>query len=305
MSMFEIFSKRQKRLRGEFPTVLTFDKMDDTLKIQVVHILRDAFGVSRYEHPVERAFQTIIDILSREYGVFTLTPYADQMSSPDQVVHFFMEEKNIEKQLDVIELAVRYVDRGIRDSYSYKSSTERKLEPDDAIAELNERFKEHGLGYAYESGLIIKLDSSYTHAEMTVPALKVLYDGQYSGAMDEFLRAHEHYRHGRNKEAINDCLKSFESVLKTICERRKWPFKETDTAKRLVEICFENELVPKVFQSELGALRAILESGLPPIRNTLTAHGQGSAPKSVDDSLTKFCLNVAAANIRLLGELAQ
>jgi hypothetical protein len=305
VSVFEIFSKRQRRVRGDFPTVLTFDIIDDHLKVQIVHIIRDAFGVSTYNQTVEKAHQAIIDALCREYGVFALVPYADRVSPIDHLTRFFLEEKDIDRQLDVVEFAFRYFDKIIRESYEYKSSTIRKLEPDDAISELNTRFKEHGLGYAYEAGFIIKMDSTYMHQELTVPALQILHEDRYSGAMSEFLKAHEHYRHGRNQEAINEALKAFESVLKTICERKKWPFKATDTAKNLIEICFDNGLVPQFLKSEMGSLRGLLESGLPTIRNRTSAHGQGSEPKPVDESLTKYCLNIAASNIRFFGEVAR
>lgn len=44
----------------------------------------------------------------------------------------------------------------------------------------------------------------------------VLSDKRYKGASQEFLAANEHYRHGRYKECLNDCLKAFESTMKII-----------------------------------------------------------------------------------------
>jgi hypothetical protein len=51
----------------------------------------------------------------------------------------------------------------------------------------------------------------------------LLHDAAYEGAEAEFLSAHEHYRHARNKEALTDALKSFESVMKSICTKRRDP----------------------------------------------------------------------------------
>ena len=54
------------------------------------------------------------------------------------------------------------------------------------------------------------------------PALVLLTAPEYKGAQAEFLAAHDHYRHGREKEAITECLKSLESAMKAICARRQW-----------------------------------------------------------------------------------
>ncbi len=305
MAIVDIFSKRQKRSRGEIPSVLTFDRIEETLRVQVLHIIRDAFGTSTYEDTVERAYQEVIDLLCREYGVFTLVPTSRHMMPSEHLFRHFLEERDVEKVLDVVEICFRYIDRVIRDNYEYSVRTQRKISPDNAIAELNARLREHGVGYTFETGTIIKLDSTYVHAEITVPALQILHDGKYRGAMDEFLKAHEHWRHGRNKEAINDSLKAFESVLKTICERKKWAFQPTDTAKKLIDTCLANGLVPSLLESELNSLRTILESGLPTIRNRLGAHGQGAVEKHVDENLTKYCLDLTASNIRLFAEAAR
>jgi hypothetical protein len=44
MAIFELFSKRQKRLRGETPDVFSYDGIPQSLRIQIIHIWRDAIG---------------------------------------------------------------------------------------------------------------------------------------------------------------------------------------------------------------------------------------------------------------------
>ena len=44
MPIYDIFSKRQKRLRGEFPDVYQYETIPNELRVQVIHIWRDAFG---------------------------------------------------------------------------------------------------------------------------------------------------------------------------------------------------------------------------------------------------------------------
>ncbi len=83
------------------------------------------------------------------------------------------------------------------------------------------------------------------------------------GANEEYMKAHGHYRHGRYEEALVDCLKSFESTMKIICKERGWQHGETDTAKKRIQICFQNNLVPAFTQNQFTSLQNLFESGIP------------------------------------------
>lgn len=116
--------------------------------------------------------------------------------------------------------------------------------PDDAIDELNTRFNQHAIGYRYESGSIIQVDSEYVHSEAVKPALMLLHANGFDGASDEFIRAHEHYRKGRTKEAIAEALKAFESTMKSICAARNWAYPSGATAKTLLDILLRQRADP-------------------------------------------------------------
>jgi hypothetical protein len=155
--------------------------------------------------------------------------------------------------------------------------------PSEAISDLNQRFQNHAIGYQYANGQIIRIDSQYVHAEAVKPALAVLQEPGFSGAQDEFMQAHRHYREGNNKEAINEALKAFESTMKCICERRHWNYDKTKaTAKPLLDVLFANALVPAFLQSSFAGLRSVLEGGVPTTRNRTSGHGQGSEPTECD-----------------------
>jgi hypothetical protein len=212
---------------------------------------------------------------------------------------FFLKCENIEKALDVIEISFRLV-KNVAGDYYYKQYAEVKIEPEEAISELNVRFHEHGIGYQFESGEIIRIDSKYIHAETVKPTLDVLSDNIYTGANVEFLKAHEHYRHKRYKECLNECLKSFESTMKIISEKRKWKYNSNDTAKTLLDICFRNGLIPGFFQAQFSSLRTSLESGIPTVRNKLSGHGQGVEQREVPQYMARYLLNLTATSILLL-----
>ena len=127
-------------------------------------------------------------------------------------------------------------------------------------------------------------------------------DDEYSGANEEFLKAHEHYRHGRYKECLNESLKAFESTMKVICQKRGWSYNQNDTAKKLIEICLSNDLVPSFLQAQITALKSILESGIPTIRNKSGGHGQGIQQTIVPPHLAGYMLHLTATTILFLIE---
>jgi hypothetical protein len=130
----------------------------------------------------------------------------------------------------------------------------------------------------------------------------LLREPHLAGANEEFLNAHQHFRHGRYPECINDCLKAFESTMKAICQKRGWSYDQNDTAKILMTICERNGLFPAFMQSSLSGLRSVLES-VPTVRNKLSGHGRGVQPPQVTPEVAAFVLHSTGANILFLASL--
>ncbi len=214
MTIFDLYSKRKKRLLGDVPDVFTYDKIPHALKVQIVHIWKDSLGNENEYYnrkKVSSTYEAITETLCREYGVFQLQgkdyERRDYMS---ELINFFLNETDCDKAIDVIELSFRAMDNVSR-SYNYRLTDSYNEIADEAINELNSRFKEHGIGYQYEEGEILRVDSQLLHQEVIKPTLKLLNSKYYTGAQQEFLNAYEHYRHNKHKEALNDALKSFEN----------------------------------------------------------------------------------------------
>lgn len=303
MAIFNLFSKRQKELRGEVPDIYTYDALPQAIKVQIVHIWNDAIGTgSEYNGNAIESYKFIVDALCREYGLFQL-PTAEKHGNREyraELANYLLQETEIEKQLDIVELSFKFIDKITR-NYSYLQRYSRNEEiTDNAIRELNERFKAHGIGFQFLEGGIVKMDSDLLHVEAVKPALKLLNEKNYKGAQQEFLSAYDHYRHGKNKEALNDCLKAFESTMKAICDKRSWTYPPNATAKQLIDVCFNNNLVPAFWQSQLSSLRSQLESSIPTGRNKLSGHGQGSIPTAVPDYLAGYMLHMTASTILFL-----
>jgi len=302
MAIFDLFSKRQKRSRGEVPDVYIYDKIPDGLRVQIVHLWNEALGnITDYSthQRVVGAYKYIVETLRREYGFFNLEGKSYCESYISELFGFFLAEQDAERAIDVIELTFRMIDRITRE-FDYKYDQEATKTADTAINELNARFKEHGIGYQYVDGEMIRVDSQLLHSEVVRKALELLHDKAYAGAEQEFLNAYEHYRHGKYKEALNDALKAFESTLKVICDKRKWSYNSGDTSRQLIEICYQKGLIPDFWQQHMAALRSLLEGGVPTGRNKLSGHGQGSTPVTIPDYIVAYVLHMAGSAIVFL-----
>jgi hypothetical protein len=236
--------------------------------------------------------------------VFELNPARYDLSgSRESVKEFFLRTFDVEKALDVIELAFKYINVIIQQEFEYHCNcTTAHVTAEKAIEELNDRFKEHGVGYQFEGNEIIRVDSTYMHAEVVKPTLALLSNSKFLGANEEYLKAHEHYRHGRNKECLAECLKAFESTMKVICQEKGWSVADNATSSKLVQACLDNGLVPAFTQGQFTSLRSLLDSGIPTIRNRTSGHGQGAVPQEVDDEMTRYGLNLTGGNIIFLIE---
>ena len=173
---YEIFSKRQQRIRGGAPDTYQHESIPKELRFQVLYIwekvwekadYNDYFGVFQLSELATDVYNSIEMTLREEYGVRSLIEGSDpdeEDYSTYQAVHdFFFETEDTDKVIDVIELSFRYIDQVIRDKFHVYE------EPDEAIDQLNRRFLEHSVSYQYESGLIVKVDSQDIHSEVVKP----------------------------------------------------------------------------------------------------------------------------------------
>ena len=76
MGFFDIFSKRQRRERGEMTDVFQYENIPSELRVQVIFIWRDGFGEQwcgqALPNPDDNPFEFLRKALCREYGQFKL-----------------------------------------------------------------------------------------------------------------------------------------------------------------------------------------------------------------------------------------
>lgn len=303
MGIIDTFTKRQKQLKGEVADIWIYDPIPTPLRVQIANIWLDCFGDSQ-GNP---AYQFLHKTLANEFGMFNF-PITSQ-GDAGALIDFFVNRASTAQALDMIHVSFQYAcfhhaSEEIQ-SRQWRAIYRVKITSDQAISELNSRFLEHGLGYQFVAGDspgLVKKANEHLHEEAVTPALRLLREEGFKGANEEYRTAHEHYRHGRQKECLNECLKAFESTMKTICKRRKWPYKETDTAKSLIDTCLKKGLLPASLQSHLTTIAAALESAIPTLRNKMSGHGDGDEPKKVPQFYAEYLLHETAVTIVFMVE---
>ncbi len=234
-------------------------------------------------------FEAIVAMLRREYGKDSLVSYPRENVS--ELIDF-IAKCTTDEFLDCAEVFGKLVATNRQLSQSVKK---------DLLEELNHRFREAGLGYEFVENTIIRVDSRALHAEILKPTLALLSKRKiYHGAEQEALEAFAKFRSGDNKGAVVEALKAFESTMKAILAKRGWSYQPNDTAAKLISACLSNGLMPNFMQTHFGALRTMLESGVPTVRNKTSGHGQGSQVIPLDDHYVSYVLYTALANMKLL-----
>jgi hypothetical protein len=305
MKIFDLFSKRLKEENGQVPETYQYDEIPKAVRVQLVHIFFDGLGKNEEFHDsygnedVRGIYTQITSILRREYGVFHLT---DEMSRDrdtiQELVNFFLQEREIPKVLDVVQLAARAIEN-ITNNWGGRFSGQAS----NLITELNHRFREAGVGYTYTSGNIIRVDSEFTHSEIVKPALELLASSKLRTVQSEFLAAHQHFRVGEYQDCLADCGSALESMMKIMLDEKGVTGMENTNANALVTAIFEKNIVPKEMQSQFTSLRSVLSSGTPTIRNKFGPHGQGTRPKQISEGLASYCINLTASSLLFLASI--
>jgi hypothetical protein len=147
---------------------------------------------------------------------------------------------------------------------------------------------------------IIRRDEKLLHQEVVQPALHLLADPRFATANAEFLNGLDKLRAGEWADAITSSGAAIESVLKTICTLKSWPYDpHKDTCSKLLDICREKGLFHPFY-------KPIFE-GTATIRNKVgDAHGRGPNPEyTATKELADHMVHTCCANAVLLVSLAK
>ena len=311
MRVVDLYSYRKRVAEGDVPDVFVYDALPRSLLVQIVHIWRDAVGpyyvpsgFDMSEVPRNNdGWRFIHEVVAREHGAFELARDSDIDRRCETCL---LESPSLDLSLDLIEASFLYLDRVARRFDRLERGRRGiRITPDDAIAELNVRFRRAGVGYQFEAGMLMRVDSDLIHAEVVRPALQYLNYRGFEGPRDEYRNAHAHYRAGETKAAVTEANNAFESTLKAICDHRRWPYPKGARASDLLKVVRDNGLLPGYLDPSFDQLAATLKSGLPKVRGDEGSHGQGATPRETPGYVAAYALHLAAANIVFLVEAHQ
>lgn len=292
--MRDIYSKRNKIE----PTELNYESISKKLKVQIIRTWKKFFNQFKSELD-EKFWLRINSIICDEHGKHTLLEDdLSQYYERYRCQYYFENLNSLKEEIDVIEIvfgAIEKIPKIIDDNLS--------VTPEEVITELNERFQENDFGYEFIKGKIVRIDNKLLHKDIIEKVIKLTEENLFENANEEFLSALSHLKNRRNKEALNDSLKAFESTMKIIINDLGWDYDEDDTARKLIQKCLDKELIPLFLQSQFSALRTTLESGIPTIRNKRSGHGQGPIKILVPNSLASYSVYMTGVCINYLIEL--
>lgn len=305
--VYEPFHIRQRNLdRAGQPVLYKFDELPDAFKVEVFRVLEDVIGreqkqggvtyvrVGDHSEPLPRTVWKVIgNAIADHLGYRT----GESDGQPDFYNLMFRSKLPVGQVLSGIEIAFRVVERL---PPSYQSDAGSELSPEQAIQAFNRRFRQHDLGYSFNSGQILRVDSQYLHTEVVNPALQLLTSAGFEGAQTLFLRAHKHFRHSENDDAILDAARAFESTMQHICDELSWEYPDRVNAKDLIRVVTDKGLFPSWHQNHMNSLRTLLE-GLPTVRNKKSSHADTEGDDAPDE-MAAFAIHLAASNIVFMVE---
>lgn len=299
MALLDTFSRRKRASSGQATDVYVYDTMPEKVRVQIVLLLQEAIGA--YGHsgsPVAGVWNELVRRMRQEKGVFRLCP--GFINSPEEEFSkWLLSEADLDTFIDGLELACQIINTYIREN-EWQFRDYRVIDPDEAITTINARMLEASIGYQFVSGEIIQLNNTFMHAEVVVPVLSLLNDKRFASADTEFKMAHELFRKGKYELCLVECCKSLESVLKVIGTARKWPITTNDPPKKLIDAAYGANFIEPHMQTAFTALRSLLESGVPVVRNKQGGHGAGIITRVIPQHLAAFQLHQTAAAILFL-----
>lgn len=154
MSIHNLYFKRGQ----ELPDVFQYEELSVKFKNQCYHIWNEFLNqvVDRDKRFIQDLFKYIYDAILMEEGLKFLFEHNELRfnTHKQQIELYFDVTKDINKELTVLELIFQGTE--IVEKLERENHIHFKISSKKAQEELNYRFKENGIGFQYESELIIK-----------------------------------------------------------------------------------------------------------------------------------------------------
>jgi len=285
--------------------IFSYNEIPLKLRNQIILIIDNTIGYDLYvgDELVEQLYEKVWDKYELEHG--KLDEYPNNVLFKYRVLDTLKKETNLDQLLDMIEFCLQVIDKLSKLPNNFSEQRNAKMLPKNALSEVNKKFLQASVGYQFIDGIILKISNELLYQKLIIPAINLLDKPAFKNANDEYMMAHTHFKAGLNKECLNECLKALESTLKIIYTLKDWQYDTKAGLAGLIDVAYDNKLIPDYLKTQLGALRTILTSGVNTIRNKIGGHGQGPNINTANDETTRYTLNLTGANIIYLIEMSK
>lgn len=278
-----IFSKRYKdfvKYGGFHQQDNICGKIDDNAKKEIIDLLHEfdepkRVSRNRYNNYIENT-----SALSEAFKNFSKLTNNITYNLSNKLTNFLLPTIFNPFLFDIIEL-----------QYNELSSNEKA----DFQSAINSVFNQYDIPWIIVDGQMIKIDSKQFEADLKRKAHEKINELKcdepiFQSAYDEFCKAFECYAKGDYSETIANAEKSYESILKIICDKSRG-----NADKLTSELAKMNILeLPNTMKFE-GFREKVLMS-LPYIRNNSgSSHGAGAESIKISKELANFSLNICSA----------
>jgi hypothetical protein len=286
MTTIRYFDQRERF--SENPDVFSYDELTAEFRQKVAYLFGDLYSALADKMPYtnegapEKLFKRE---LARALGAPGVPNPHDYFVQTDEVSPFFI---GVEVALNQAAVSVQLAEWGRDDCRKYVLV---------AVERLNTLIAYHALGY--EAALtddsplfqVMRKDTAFTHAEMVKPTLRLLSEGAFDQANQQFRDAHREFTLGNYADAITDAASAVESVLKNVLKV------EDGTASALLDQAGSQGYFPTYLMGSIGQWKTLL-LGTANIRNKMgDAHGRTDAPsdEAEHERCARLALNLAAS----------
>jgi len=286
------------------PDVYIYDELPPFPREQIAQILRKCIGPGwegnsrRIPLNANEVWEEIADVMRREVKSFFYFGHKEELCEYPygHCMSYLRKSNDLNGVLSLIEISAHTMEN-LQSAPDFRGATE---DPAEGVVELNQRFLRAGVGYQFENGQIVRVDSQYVHAEVVKEALRLLSEPGFEEANSEFMKAHRHLREGSLRDCNTAALRAMENVLKVICDARGWTYERGDTVERLLAIVRREGLFPDYLGGYFDNLIGAMKAGVPKVRDRQGGHGAAPGDDPVPDHIAAFALHLTAANIVML-----
>lgn len=159
---------------------------------------------------------------------------------------------------------------------------------------LNAAFKENDVPWIIADGRMIKVDAKQFEQDLKRKALEQLHELTdsapiFQSAYNELIKAVEFLEKDNYAEAVTNASKSYESVMKIICDADK------GNAEKLIKQIIDDAYIELPDGISAEGFRQNVLMALPYVRNNVGAHGSGLSTTELSRPLANLAVNLAAA----------